>query len=186
MLSGSEALRLLNAILNTAWTTDKRSSAAEGDKLNPANATSSASVYSTSFKTRWWLGFFTAAPTVDANGNVTSYSEPTGGDYARQELTEIGLIEQKVLVWDPTGTTPTVSDAETRKVAMVSNTNENIMFPYTGESGSGYGGSITHFGLFTSASGGTPLFYGPLEASVSVPANVLPIVLKGKFKVTLG
>ena len=63
------------------------------------------------------------------------------------------------------------------------------MFPYTGrldEAHAGYDAPITHFGIFTQAAAGTPMFYGPLESSVTVGKNVVPVILKDDLEVTLG
>ena len=189
MINGSESARILNAELNTAWVNDTQSST-PGAKKNPSNGTGF-------FPVRMFQAFLTAAPTVNASGSVTAYTEPTGGDYHRAELTELGpqgsrilaqaeMIEQKIGLYEDEEHPDTVTSTITRMVAKVTNKNENIFFPYTGESGSGYSAPITHFGIFTAETGGTPIFYGPLESSVTVGANVVPIVLKGKLQVTLG
>lgn len=195
MLNGNNAASLLTALLNQGWT---QSGSSVGDKSNPSNSGSY-------FPTRLYLAFFTAAPTVDASGNVTSYAEPTcggsgeSGGYARQELTDLGpqgskilsavdRISQKIGIYDsPSDSEP--SSTITRTVARIRNHNENILFPYTGETGethSGYNAPITHFGIFSQATGGTPMFYGPLVSSVTVGANMVPVVLKDKLEITLG
>lgn len=199
MMNGSNASSLLTAMLNQAWTAQAGTS---GGKTNPSNA-------GNFFPTRLFLAFFTAAPTVStasgSEGNVTAYSEPTcggegeSGSYARAELTALGtqgnkilapatMISQKIGIYDdPSDVSP--SSTITRWVAQILNSNEVIMFPYTGEADeahSGYDAPITHFGIFSQQTGGTPIFWGPLESSVTVGANVIPVVLKGKFQVTLG
>ena len=199
MMNGSNSASLLTALLNQAWTA---SSGSTGAKTNPSNS----GAY---FPTRLYLAFFTAAPSVSSEagseGNVTAYSEPTcggageSGSYARAELTALGpqgnkilasvtRISQKIGIYDdPSDVSP--SSTITRWVAQILNSNEIIMFPYTGESDeahSGYNAPITHFGIFSQQTGGTPIFWGPLESSVTVGPNVIPVILKGKFEVTLG
>ena len=46
-------------------------------------------------------------------------------------------------------------------------------------------GTITHFGIFTSKTGGTPIFYGELSSSVQIPKNYIPIFRAGKLQVGL-
>lgn len=46
-------------------------------------------------------------------------------------------------------------------------------------------GKITHFGIFTSKTGGTPIFYGELSAAVEIPKNYIPIFRAGKLQVGL-
>lgn len=46
-------------------------------------------------------------------------------------------------------------------------------------------GSVTHFGLFSSVSGGTPVFWGPLIEPVSVLENYVAIFSPEQFKITL-
>lgn len=67
--------------------------------------------------------------------------------------------------------------------------NEKIIFFNEAEH---YGwGKITHFGIFTSKSGGTPIFYGQLAANsdgtigVTVNKNYIPIFRAGKLQVGL-
>ena len=171
-----------------------------GSKSNPSNSGSY-------FPTRIYLALFTAAPTVDSNGVVTSYSEPTcggvgeTGSYARVELTDLGpegtkilsavdTVEQKVGIYD-NPSDPNPSSTITRMVARIRNHAENILFPYSGKSNeahSGYNAPVTHFGIFDSGTtgSGTLWFYGPLESSVTVPAGMVPVVLKDKLEITFG
>lgn len=46
-------------------------------------------------------------------------------------------------------------------------------------------GTITHFGIFTSKTGGTPIFYGELSSAVQIPQNYIPIFRAGKLQVGL-
>lgn len=46
-------------------------------------------------------------------------------------------------------------------------------------------GTATHFGLFSSASGGTPFFYGALTTSVPLTANHIPVVDVGGIVIGL-
>ena len=195
MLSGEWSAKMLKWLLNQEWA---YTSGSTGTKTNPGNSGSP-------FPTRLYLAFFTAAPTVDASGNVTSYAEPTcggsgeEGSYHRVELTALGLegnrllsapdyVERKIGIYDsPSDANP--SETVTKKVARLRNHTEVIMFPYTGkstEAHAGYTAPITHFGIFGQGTGGSPIFYGPLESSVTVAADRVPVLLRDAFEITLG
>lgn len=45
-------------------------------------------------------------------------------------------------------------------------------------------GTITHFGIFTSKTGGVPIFYGEVPAT-SIPKNYIPIFRAGKLQIGL-
>lgn len=46
-------------------------------------------------------------------------------------------------------------------------------------------GDITHVGIFTSSSGGTPIFWAELTAPVTVSKNYIPIFRVNKFQIGL-
>lgn len=170
---------VLTGLLNQGWTGSGSS------KTNPKN--------SSPFPTRVYLGFSTTTPSVNSTtGAVTNFSEPSGGDYARIELTANGVGGNKLLSdADVVARAVTVMDGETqvasgtRYVARIRNHAEQIMFRYTGETGDGWG-TITHFGVFDAPSGGNLIFWGPLASSVAVPADRVPMILTDKFEITLG
>ena len=107
------------------------------------------------FQTKYYLGLSTTTPNVNG-GNVTEPSSSSG--YRRAQLTSMG----------------SASDGQIQ--------NNDII--YMGESLSNWG-TITHFCIFTSATGGTPIFYGQLTSSVSVPTGYVPIFRKDAIKVGL-
>lgn len=196
MLNGTYAKDLLEALLNLNW---QYRSGGTGDKTNPSSS-------SGFLPERLYLAFFTAAPTVNAStGAVTAYTEPTCGGsgeegaYRRAELTAYGLggtrilsdadaVQRKIGIYDDV-TDQTPSSTVTKAVARVRNHTELVMFPYTGkltDEHAGYNAPITHFGIFPAASGGSPIFYGPLEESVTVGADRVPVILKDGLEITLG
>ena len=63
----------------------------------------------------------------------------------------------------------------------ISNTNNIIFFP---EATSSWG-TITHFGIFSSASNGKPLMWGTLTSTINVPSGYIPIFRAGALTVTL-
>ncbi len=63
----------------------------------------------------------------------------------------------------------------------ISNTNSIIFFP---EALAGWG-TITHFGIFTSKSSSTPIMWGALSTSITVPSGYIPIFRAGALTVSL-
>lgn len=118
----------------------------------------------------YYIGLSTTAPNPDG----TNFTEPT---------IPSGAV-------DDDGSPITVNEYQRVSVAGVmapaSNAiikNSAIIFFNEAEH---YGwGTITHFGIFTSPSGGTPIFYGELSASVTIPKNYIPIFRAGKLQVGL-
>lgn len=46
-------------------------------------------------------------------------------------------------------------------------------------------GTVTHFGLFTSAFGGTPLLWGTLSEPVNIPEGYVPLFRVGKLSISI-
>ena len=44
-------------------------------------------------------------------------------------------------------------------------------------------GTVTHFGLFTSATGGTPFLWGALSDPVNIPSGYVPLFRAGKLSI---
>lgn len=107
------------------------------------------------FQTKYYLGLSTTTPTT-SGGNVTEPSSSSG--YRRAQLSAMG----------------TASDGQIQNTDII----------YMGESLADWG-TITHFCIFTNATGGTPIFYGQLTSSVSVPTGYVPIFRAGAIKVGL-
>ena len=63
----------------------------------------------------------------------------------------------------------------------ISNTSNIIFFP---EATTAWG-TITHFGIFTSKTATTPIMWGALTSSISVPAGYIPIFRAGALNVSL-
>lgn len=58
---------------------------------------------------------------------------------------------------------------------------EIIFFP---EASSSWG-TLTHFGLYSAASGGNLILYGALSSPITVAANYVPLFRAGNFSLTL-
>ncbi len=196
MLSGTWSANLLIYLLNQNFSYQ---SGGTGAKTNPGNT-------GNPFPTRLYLAFFTAAPSVNSVGNVTSYTEPAcggageEGSYHRVELTDYGLegqrilsspdfVDRKISLYEDPEHPEVITETVTKKAARIRNHSEVILFPYTGkpeEAHAGYDAPITHFGIFDTPSGGYPIFFGPLESSVTVGPDRVPVLLRDAFEITLG
>ena len=120
-------------------------------------------------KTYYYIGLSTTTP--DENGN--NFTEPTIPEGAvDEEGVSITTNEyQRVHLEDVIGTASN---------AIIKNT--AIIFFNEAEH---YGwGTITHFGIFTSKTGGKPIFWGEVPA-VEIPKNYIPIFRAGKLQVGL-
>ena len=104
-----------------------------------------------------WVGLSTTTP----NENGGNFSEPSASEYSRVKFGDT---------------------FDTSVKAQVSN-GRGILF-YNETLGSW--GKITHFGLFSTKSGGTPIFWGALTTPVSInAANYVPIFRAGALKIAL-
>jgi hypothetical protein len=110
-----------------------------------------------------YLGLSTTEPATDGS-NFTEPASSTG--YARSLLGQSSTPNTYLM-----GTT-------------TSFTEENTSIIYFPEATSTWG-TVTHWGLFTSQSGGTPLFYGELTTPVEVPANYVPLFRTQAFTMTI-
>ena len=104
-------------------------------------------------------------------------------------MSAVDYVDRKIGIYDSVGDA-SPSSTVTKKVARIRNHSEVIMFPYTGKTDAthtgGYNAPITHFGIFSAGTGGTPIFFGPLENSVTVEADRVPVLLRDAFEITLG
>lgn len=117
-----------------------------------------------------YIGLSTTTP--DENGN--NFTEPalpsgvTGDDSSAITVNEYKRVSLKDMMDTP-------SDGIVR--------NKDIIFFPEAEH---YGwGQITHFGIFTAASGGKPIFWGALSSPVQIPKNYIPIFRAKKLQIGL-
>lgn len=110
-----------------------------------------------------YMGLSTTTP----NANGSNFTEPSGTlGYARSVIGISGQSATQVMGNPSNGS--------------VSNT-DIIFFPEA----TGSWGTITHFGLFTAASGGQLIVYGALTTPITVAANYVPLFRAGNFTLTL-
>lgn len=105
----------------------------------------------------WWLGLSTSTPQNDGSG----FSEPIGNGYLRVQIT------------NNTSNFPaaTVVDGITRKRNGPAFTFPNPTGPW---------GVITHWGFFTTSTGGTPRWVQPLDSPISPRAGHSPVEFAGQ------
>ena len=111
-----------------------------------------------------YIGLSTTTPTATGD-NFTEPSEANG--YA------------KVLIGNYNQSNTMLMEAASG--GSISNTNSIIFFPEALASW----GTITHFGIFTSKSSSTPIMWGALSTSITVPSGYIPIFRAGALTVSL-
>lgn len=122
----------------------------------PFTTSKANSILTTSITSTTYIGLSTTTPTA-AGGNFTEPGSTTG--YERAQF----------------GT------QDTSKTAQIAN--GAIIF-FNESLGDGYG-TVTHFGLFSSKTGGTPFFIGELTASMAIGAGYVPIFRKQQLVIGL-
>ncbi|HHT53317.1 MAG TPA: hypothetical protein GX011_00020 [Clostridiales bacterium] len=110
---------------------------------------------------------YIALSTTAPNADGTNFTEPlTSAGYARSIIGLSGTSATQVMSSPSGGATSNTSI---------------IFFPEATASW----GTVTHFGLFTSASGGNLVLYGTLTNPIAVAANYVPLFRVGNFSLTL-
>lgn len=122
----------------------------------PFTTSQATSILQSVIKSTTYIGLSTTTPTA-AGGNFTEPSSSSG--YERSKFGE--------------------QDAS--KSAQIAN--GGIIF-FNESLGDGYG-TVTHFGLFSSASGGTPFFVGELTPAMSIGSGYVPIFRKQQLVIGL-
>lgn len=100
----------------------------------------------------WFVGLSTTTPNEDGTG----FTEPVGSAYARVSVTN------NTTNW-PAATTTSGVTSKANGTA------------FTFPNPTGNWGAVTHYGLFAASSGGTPLYWNPLDASISPKSGNTPV-----------
>lgn len=122
----------------------------------PFTTSQATSILQSVIKSTTYIGLSTTTPTA-AGGNFTEPGSATG--YARAQF----------------------GPQDASKSAQIANA--AIIF-FNESLGNGYG-TVTHFGLFSSASGGTPFFVGELTPAMSIGSDHVPIFRKQQLVIGL-
>lgn len=130
------------------------------------------------------LALFTVMPSVGTDGSFTGWTEVSGANYSRQKLNAIGH-EGNNLLFDAGRISQTISfdggPAEQRTVTEVFNKLEDIHFPYTGETGNGYG-TVVGYGVFV---GNRLICCEEFATAKVIGANTTPLVKKEELVFTM-
>ena len=108
---------------------------------------------------------YIALSTTEPNIQGANVTEPKGNNYARASTK------------DCMGNVALTSDFSTSEISNI----REIHF----QEATGSWGTITHFALYNSATGGTPLYVGALTEPITPTANTVPLIKVGQLKITL-
>lgn len=121
-------------------------------------------------KSSYYVGLSTTTPTP-TGGNFTEPSIPSGA----VDDEGVAITTNEYSRVSLSGVVGSASNAITKNTAIIF-FNEAEHYSW---------GTITHFGIFTSKTGGTPIFWGELTEPVEVPKNYIPIFRAGKLQIGL-
>lgn len=110
---------------------------------------------------------YIALSTTAPNADGTNFTEPSSASgYARSIIGLSGTTATQVMSVPSAGASSNTSI---------------IFFPEATASW----GTVTHFGLYSSATGGNLVLYGTLTNPIAVAANYVPLFRVGNFSLTL-
>lgn len=107
------------------------------------------------FQKTYYIGLSTTTPTV-SGGNFTEPASSTG--YRRIQMENMG----------------TASDGQ------IENTDYFFHFEALSDIG-----TVTHFGIFTTSSASTPIFWGELNTPLEITTGKVPLIRTGDLKIGL-
>ena len=204
---------LLTAYLNQAWTRSGSSSSTNPTVTTVTNSIPTDVYLAFGHKTDSSEPL--SVNSSNQIQNFTEVEHTADNSYKRIRLTDNGVGGNKLLsavntetqsatiTVDPTGQSPTTITVDAHPAAYIKNSQEYIVSNYTGESanaGSGWGNTVEGtytiipvdaFVIFSGSTGtSNAIFYGDIDdgngQGVTVGKNVVPIILKDQFKITLG
>ena len=108
---------------------------------------------------------YIALSTTEPNIQGSNVNEPKGNNYARASTK------------DCMGNVALTSDFSTSEISNI----REIHF----QEATGSWGTLTHFAIYNSATGGTPLYVGALTEPITPTANTVPLIKVGQLKITL-
>lgn len=127
-----------------------------------------------------YIGVSTTTPSVQSDGSISNFTEPTDTQYGRVVIGHVdnntgpNPYATKMAKAQVDQLDPSKSTTESPYVTFVNN-NEFIFFPEPSPLGTGFG-TLTHFGLFASATGGSPLIVGELVDPEN-PSTAKPVTV---------
>ena len=116
-----------------------------------------------------YLALSSPAPSYNASGEITGITEPTAAGYARHRL---GISDE-----------PSTLEMSAASAGQTANADE-IHFDQIPANGSGWGANATHWAIYSTKTGGTPIAAGALTSAITLEAGKVVIIHKGDL--TLG
>ena len=117
-----------------------------------------------------YLALSSTAPSYNASGEITGITEPTAAGYTRRLL---GLSDQSA--------TLEMSSASNGKTANA----DEIHFDQIPADGSGWGANATHWAIYSTKTGGTPIAAGALTSAITLEAGKVVIIHKGDLTLSI-
>lgn len=117
-----------------------------------------------------YLALSSTAPSYNASGEITGITEPTAAGYTRRLL---GLSDQSA--------TMEMSSASNGKTANA----DEIHFDQIPADGSGWGANATHWAIYSTKTGGTPIAAGALTSAITLEAGKVVIIHKGDLTLSM-
>ena len=117
-----------------------------------------------------YLALSSTAPSYNASGEITGITEPTAAGYTRRLL---GLSDQSA--------TLEMSSASNGKTANA----DEIHFDQIPADGSGWGANATHWAIYSTNTGGTPIAAGALTSAITLEAGKVVIIHKGDLTLSM-
>lgn len=120
-----------------------------------------------------YLALSSTTPSYTSTGEITGITEPSGQGYARKLIGHYN--ESSTLL---------MTAADNGRVQNA----EEIHFDQATEAskgGTGWGSPMTHYAIYTSKTGGSPLLAGELATPITVGAGYVVIIKKGELVISM-
>lgn len=117
-----------------------------------------------------YLALSSAAPSYNASGEITGITEPTAAGYARRLL---GLSDQSATL-----------EMGAAYAGQTTNADE-IHFDQIPADGSGWGADATHWAIYSTKTGGTPIAAGALTSAITLEAGKVVIIHRGDLSLSM-
>lgn len=117
-----------------------------------------------------YLALSSTAPSYNASGEITGITEPTEAGYARRLL---GLSDQSATL-----------EMGAAYAGQTTNADE-IHFAQIPAGGSGWGADATHWAIYSTKTGGTPIAAGALTSAITLEAGKVVIIHRGDLSLSM-
>lgn len=117
-----------------------------------------------------YMALSSTAPSYNASGEITGITEPTAAGYARRLL---GLSDQSATL-----------EMGAAYAGQTTNADE-IHFDQIPAGGSGWGADATHWAIYSTKTGGTPVAAGALTSAITLEAGKVVIIHRGDLSLSM-